>query len=80
MNVKKLLLLGGVALSVVCTAQTITGKYEIPKVPDWAKNAVFYQIVLRPVLPLCVVVRMADQYAGLPVSARDTPFQPVVTS
>ena len=44
MNVKKLLLLGSVALSVVCTAQTITGKYEIPKVPDWAKNAVFYQI------------------------------------
>ena len=26
------------------SAQTITGKYEIPKMPDWAKNAVFYQI------------------------------------
>ena len=26
------------------TAQTITGKYDIPKMPDWAKNAVFYQI------------------------------------
>ena len=25
-------------------AQTITGKYDIPKVPEWAKNAVFYQI------------------------------------
>lgn len=44
MNVKKLFLLGASALSLVCTAQTITGKYEIPKVPEWAKNAVFYQI------------------------------------
>ena len=26
------------------TGQTITGQYEIPKVPEWAKNAVFYQI------------------------------------
>ena len=26
------------------SAQNITGKYEIPKMPDWAKNAVFYQI------------------------------------
>ena len=25
-------------------AQTITGKYDIPKVPEWARNAVFYQI------------------------------------
>ena len=31
-------------MSLVATAQTITGKYEIPNVPEWAKNAVFYQI------------------------------------
>ncbi|MBQ1701999.1 MAG: alpha-amylase, partial [Prevotella sp.] len=29
---------------MTASAQTITGKYEIPKVPDWARNAVFYQI------------------------------------
>ncbi len=26
------------------SAQKITGNYEIPDVPEWAKNAVFYQI------------------------------------
>lgn len=26
------------------SAQTITGHYEVPAMPDWAKNAVFYQI------------------------------------
>ena len=25
-------------------SQTITGEYDIPPVPDWARNAVFYQI------------------------------------
>ena len=32
------------ACAFIATAQTITGKYEIPAMPDWAKNAVFYQI------------------------------------
>ena len=32
------------ACAFIATAQTITGKYEIPTMPDWAKNAVFYQI------------------------------------
>jgi len=32
------------ACTFIATAQTITGKYEIPTMPDWAKNAVFYQI------------------------------------
>ena len=31
-------------LLLASSAQTITGKYEIPPMPDWAKNAVFYQI------------------------------------
>ena len=39
-------------LSILCLmalipsmrAQKITGNYEIPDVPEWAKNAVFYQI------------------------------------
>ena len=31
-------------VSLAATATNITGNYEIPKVPDWAKNAVFYQI------------------------------------
>ena len=44
MNTKRLLLIVAVALSLTVTAQNITGKYDIPKVPDWAKNAVFYQI------------------------------------
>ena len=41
---KKIILLCMATLSLVASAQTITGKYEIPKVPEWAKNAVFYQI------------------------------------
>ena len=44
MTIKKSLLLLVAMLSLTATAQTITGKYEIPKVPEWAKNAVFYQI------------------------------------
>ena len=32
------------ACILTATAQTITGQYEIPKMPDWARNAVFYQI------------------------------------
>ena len=44
MNTKRLLLIVAVALSLTVTAQNITGKYDIPKVPEWAKNAVFYQI------------------------------------
>ena len=44
MTIKKFLLLLVAMLSLTATAQTITGKYEIPKVPEWAKNAVFYQI------------------------------------
>lgn len=31
-------------VTAIAMSQTITGKYEIPKVPEWAKNAVFYQI------------------------------------
>ena len=31
-------------VSLAATATNITGNYEIPKVPDWAKNAIFYQI------------------------------------
>lgn len=31
-------------ISAGAWAQGITGEYEIPKVPEWAKNAVFYQI------------------------------------
>ena len=31
-------------LPLSASAQTITGKYQIPAMPDWAKNAVFYQI------------------------------------
>ena len=33
-----------IILSITASAQVITGEYEIPKVPEWAKNAVFYQI------------------------------------
>ena len=36
--------LATVMLSLAMSAQTITGKYDIPKVPEWARNAVFYQI------------------------------------
>ena len=44
MNIRKLLMLGVAIISVAAMGQDITGKYEIPKVPEWAKNAVFYQI------------------------------------
>ena len=44
MKNKKMTLLLAAALSLTASAQTITGKYDIPKVPEWAKNAVFYQI------------------------------------
>ena len=33
-----------IILSITASAQVITGEYDIPKVPEWAKNAVFYQI------------------------------------
>lgn len=32
------------ALSLSIAAQNITGNYSIPKTPEWARNAVFYQI------------------------------------
>ena len=41
---KKLLTWFATAISLAASAQNITGKYEIPNVPEWAKNAVFYQI------------------------------------
>ena len=44
MNLKKITLLIAATLSLTATAQTITGKYEVPDMPEWAKNAVFYQI------------------------------------
>ena len=31
-------------LPLAVHSQTITGEYDIPPVPDWARNAVFYQI------------------------------------
>ena len=43
-NFRKLILLFVAIFALSATAQTITGKYEVPKVPEWAKNAVFYQI------------------------------------
>ena len=44
MSIKKNTLLIAATLSLSATAQTITGKYEVPNMPEWAKNAVFYQI------------------------------------
>ena len=44
MNTRQLTLFVVTMMVSLASAQTITGKYEIPKVPDWAKNAVFYQI------------------------------------
>ncbi len=44
MRIRKTMLVAAIALSLATTAQTITGRYEIPSMPDWAKNAVFYQI------------------------------------
>ena len=43
-NFRKLILLFVATFALSASAQTITGKYEVPKVPEWAKNAVFYQI------------------------------------
>lgn len=37
-------LLGTGSLSAQITGAEITGKYDIPKCPDWVHNAVFYQI------------------------------------
>ena len=31
-------------VTAIAMSQTITGKYEIPKVPEWAKNAEFVPI------------------------------------
>ena len=44
MNTRQLTLFVVAMMVTLASAQTITGKYEIPKVPEWAKNAVFYQI------------------------------------
>ncbi|MBQ8456601.1 MAG: alpha-amylase [Prevotella sp.] len=44
MKMKKLFIMCALMLAGYAQAQTITGKYEVPKVPEWAKNAVFYQI------------------------------------
>ena len=41
---RKRILTALAALPLVIAAQNITGKYIIPKTPDWARNAVFYQI------------------------------------
>ena len=41
---KKLFIMCVLMLASYAQAQTITGKYEVPKMPEWAKNAVFYQI------------------------------------
>ena len=45
MNLKTILAgISALGLSLSASAQVITGEYDIPKVPEWAKNAVFYQI------------------------------------
>ena len=44
MNTRPLTLFVVSMMVALASAQTITGKYEIPAMPDWAKNAVFYQI------------------------------------
>ena len=45
MNPKTILAgISALVLSLSASAQVITGEYDIPKVPEWAKNAVFYQI------------------------------------
>lgn len=41
---KRLFIMCALMLASYAQAQTITGKYEVPKMPEWAKNAVFYQI------------------------------------
>ena len=44
LDIKRLFLLCAAMLTLASHAQTITGRYEVPQVPEWAKNAVFYQI------------------------------------
>ena len=44
MNIRKWFTLGIAMLPLAAMAQVITGKYEMPRMLDWAKNAVFYQI------------------------------------
>ena len=45
MNLKTIVAgISALILPIAVSAQVITGEYEIPKVPEWAKNAVFYQI------------------------------------
>ena len=44
MNIRQSLLSVMALLSLAAPAQTITGKYTVPEMPEWARNAVFYQI------------------------------------
>ena len=44
MNTRPLTLFVASMMMALASAQTITGKYEIPQMPDWAKKAAFYQI------------------------------------
>lgn len=38
MATKKITLLIAATLSLTAAAQTITGKYEVPEMPEWAKT------------------------------------------
>ena len=44
MPMRKYIMTALAALSLIIAAQNITGNYSIPKTPEWARNAVFYQI------------------------------------
>ena len=44
MPMRKYIMTALAALSLSIAAQNITGNYCIPKTPEWARNAVFYQI------------------------------------
>ena len=44
MPMRKYIMTALAALSLSIAAQNITGNYSIPKTPEWARNAVFYQI------------------------------------
>ena len=45
MQIRQLMMLGIAAIwSLSASAVEITGKYVIPEMPEWARNAVFYQI------------------------------------
>lgn len=44
MNKRQQLLGLAALLTTSLSAQQITGQYQVPDVPDWARNAVFYQI------------------------------------